>query len=453
VRRALFAFLALAMSAAPAAEKDKSGAKGGIDAKTGEAIDAAIAKGRAWLRAEAQKEVATPAGTSITHKGPDGKDQTYSFPVGRPALLGLALLEAGLPPADPLLKQIWDKLKSKSPPPTTYDAGVGLLFAEAYLRASNGGRRVTSLDSKDRDWMQKAADYLASGCYGGGWTYVCPGGAGYPLGEDPKKKYSIGDQGGGGEGEDPGAANAELERLVSESAARNATRDHDHSNSQYAVLGLKAASLCGVKVKNARLMWRTVVYHFLKGQEKDGPEVDLKLTREESRFKAEDYTMEMEPQKPRARGWAYGDGGEAYGSMSAAGMTALIVAQSEVTDLSGDEKHQILMAVRDSLAWFQQNWAMDKNPLSERSGGGMAPAAHYYHLYGVERVGMLTLVRALAGHSWYKEGADLLLRAQKQDGRWPSASQGFPEDDRIKTAYALLFLARSTKSEYAIGEK
>ena len=195
-----------------------------------------------------------------------------------------------------------------------------------------------------------------------------------------------------------------------------------------------------------------MVYHFLKAQEAMGPEVDLKLTVEGGRSRCEDYSLDDEP-KPHARGWGYTRGVKAFGTMSAAGMTALIVAQSEVVDLSAEERLQIKLAVRDALAWFQKNWALDKNPLSETSGGGMAPAAHYYHLYGLERVGMLTRVRALAGHAWYKEGAELLLRAQKPDGHWPSPAQGYPEDDRLKTAYALLFLARSTHSEYAIGDK
>ncbi len=374
--------------------------------------------------------------------------RSFTFPLGFQALLGLALLETGVPPADPVLKQVWEKIRAKVPA-TTYEAGVGLMYAEAYLRALNKGRRVTSLDPKDREWIQKTADYLASGCYGGGWTYTCPGATtGYPIGEDPGRKYAIGEMGGApAEGEED--SGRELERLAAESAARNPLQDHDHSNSQYAVLGLKAASLCGVKVKNARLMWRTVVYHFLRAQEPDGPEVDLKLTREESAFKLEDYSLDEEPAKPRARGWGYKDGTPAYGTMSAAGMTALLVAQSEVADLGKGEKRHIKLSVRDALAWFQQNWSVEKNPLAQ---GSLGPFAHYYHLYGLERVGMLTQVRALAGHAWYREGAELLLKAQQADGHWVSTQKGLPEEDRIRTAFALLFLARTTRGEYAVGE-
>ena len=66
-----------------------------------------------------------------------------------------------------------------------------------------------------------------------------------------------------------------------------------------------------------------------------------------------------------------------------------------------------------------------------------------------DKEGMLTSVRALAGHPWYKEGAEVLLKAQKPDGSWEA--QGI-EDANLRVAFALLFLARSTRSEYAVGE-
>ena len=142
--------LALVFSASLLAkEKEEGGAKGGIDKKTAKAIDEAVAKGIPWLRAEAGKELAVPYAGGVAHMGRSGKSQTTAFPIGRPVLLGLALLESGVSPSDPLLQKIWEKLRAK-PSATTYEAGVGLMFAEAYLRASNGGKRVTRLDTRDR---------------------------------------------------------------------------------------------------------------------------------------------------------------------------------------------------------------------------------------------------------------------------------------------------------------
>jgi hypothetical protein len=72
------------------------------------------------------------------------------------------------------------------------------------------------------------------------------------------------------------------------------------------------------------------------------------------------------------------------------------------------------------------------------------------HLYGLERVGVLTSVRALAGHAWYPEGAAVILAQQKPDGSWGEMATP-SEDARIRTAFALLFLARATHEEYAVG--
>ena len=141
----------------------------------------------------------------------------------------------------------------------------------------------------------------------------------------------------------------------------------------------------------------------------------------------------------------------AYGTMTAAGLTALLVAQSEVPDLSAPEQARLKASGRDALAWFQQNWSAEKNPLAEQGGmPNSAVPARYYHLFGLERVGMLTGVRALAGHAWYQEGADVILREQRPDGSWKGEGV-IAEDDRVRTAFALLFLARSTREDFALG--
>ena len=447
---ALALVLLCAAGVAPtAAKEDRGGAKGGIDKKTAAAIDAAIAKGRASLRAELPREAASAA---MTYNHGDRK---YPLAIGRLAFISLALLESGCPPADPELQRAWSRLRAE-PPKATYDAGVSLMFAEAYLRSLNKGRRAPVKDPAVRAWMQKTADYLASGCYGGVWTYDCPGGTlGYPVAEDPKAPYRVG---GVGE-EETEPVEGGLDKVMAEMCAKNPYGgDHDHSNTQYAVLGLKAASLCGVKVKNARLLWRTVIQHFLQAQEASGPEVDLQLTREESKFKVTDYSTEAGPSRPRARGWAYSAAPTrneimaSYGTMTAAGMTALIVAKSEVPDLNAHESTRCAVAVRDALAWLQVHWSVEENPLG-KSGMVYSPRAHYYHLYGLERVGVLTGVRALAGHPWYAEGAAVMMRQQKPDGSWGEATDRAPEDFRVKTAFALLFLVRSTHEEYAVGEE
>ena len=68
---------------------------------------------------------------------------------------------------------------------------------------------------------------------------------------------------------------------------------------------------------------------------------------------------------------------------------------------------------------------------------------HYYHLYGLERVGTLGLFEKIGDHYWYKEGAQVLLRDQRPDGAWNNQDEIAPTD-LLDTCYALLFLRRGT---------
>lgn len=48
---------------------------------------------------------------------------------------------------------------------------------------------------------------------------------------------------------------------------------------------------------------------------------------------------------------------------------------------------------------------------------------------------LLALGRAPGAHDWYREGADLLLSLQRENGSW---------GDHVETAFAVLFLKRAT---------
>ena len=83
---------------------------------------------------------------------------------------------------------------------------------------------------------------------------------------------------------------------------------------------------------------------------------------------------------------------------------------------------------------------MDENP---GQGGGW----HYYYLYGLERVGAMLGWKHIAKHDWYREGAEVLLGDQLEDGRWPPPGDGATaehEDQILQTCFALLFLKRAT---------
>ena len=79
-----------------------------------------------------------------------------------------------------------------------------------------------------------------------------------------------------------------------------------------------------------------------------------------------------------------------------------------------------------------------------------------YAYYGVERACILTGTRAFNDFDWYREGAGILVKTQKESGAWgdPEArgiTTGAGYGEAIDTAYALLFLKRATTALAGAG--
>jgi len=170
----------------------------------------------------------------------------------------------------------------------------------------------------------------------------------------------------------------------------------DNSNTQFAILGLKAAMDAGVRIPE--IVLRRANKHFRNTQERDG-------------------------------GWSYTPGQGSTGSMTTAGLTALYVTgaalSSEHVTCGG---HRGDRSIEGGLAWLGNQWSVRKNP--GRGGASWL----YYYLYGVERVGVLSARRTMGGHDWFREGAQFLVETQKRDGSWGGGA--------IDTTFALLFLAK-----------
>lgn len=79
-------------------------------------------------------------------------------------------------------------------------------------------------------------------------------------------------------------------------------------------------------------------------------------------------------------------------------------------------------------------------------GGLSDQCFQYYWLYAVERVGMLLGRRFIGSHDWYRAGAEWLLSQQRPDGSWinPAGAVLAPEPPFAATCFALLFLERAT---------
>jgi hypothetical protein len=84
--------------------------------------------------------------------------------------------------------------------------------------------------------------------------------------------------------------------------------------------------------------------------------------------------------------------------------------------------------IKKGCGWIADHFTVTENP--ENNGW------YYYFLYSLERAGALVGTETFGKHEWYAEGANQLLKAQRDDGAWGSI-----ED----TCFAILFLRRSTK--------
>jgi hypothetical protein len=213
----------------------------------------------------------------------------------------------------------------------------------------------------------------------------------------------------------------------------------DNSNSQYAALGLRACHDAGIVlprevVEKAAAWWRNCQAGGPGGEggEKAGD------GKPESKKKPAVPTRGR-PAPAEPRGWGYDqpkDGG--YGSMTAGAVGALVIFDHI---LGADWKKD--SNVLSGLAWMAQNFSVSENPGRAGKEGG-ALKWHYYHLYALERVGMLCETDLVGPHAWYAAGAKFLLDAQQANGAWGAAS-GESKDQTWDTCFAILFLKRATR--------
>ncbi len=432
------------------------------------AVNSAIDRGVAWLRTSQATNGSWDYEPLLKEKKLIIGDPTSGMQQGCTALAALAMLESGVPPDDPAIEKAFVFIRSCEVK-HVYSAGVVLLAIEARERwQPRGAEERTRAKPAPKKPRNPADLELAKMCAAflvkfqeasGGWRYPLP---------------SI----------------VPVQR-------------EDGSHPQYALLGLDAAERLGIQVPKET--YERAIGYFLDNQEQDGPDVpafpvpgaDLtvaelkkiekemleKLKRVESDFKNkkkgdvnsaghteedERRTVERDasqqvfktrgkPPKIKARGWGYDarvtgtqekQAGPfagflpkettTTGSMTASGVTSLLICKARLEGTGGwsGRKDAVDRAIRDGAGWLAANYTVESNP----KGG----KHHYYYLYGLERVGVLALVKELgANNDWYADGARVIVDQQKKDGRWDREKKGTagPVPD---TCFALLFLSRST---------
>jgi hypothetical protein len=181
----------------------------------------------------------------------------------------------------------------------------------------------------------------------------------------------------------------------------------DHSNSQYGVLGVWAASLADEEVP--RKYWQMVYQHWEGAQSPDG-------------------------------GWNYRAASkDSTATMTTAGLATMYVCFDNllvdqfVTCNLATASAAVFKPTNKALVWLEEYFGKVGN--KQRGIGD-----DYYLYYGVERVGLATGYKFFGKHDWYKAGAADLLGRQNPDGSWTTG--GGHGNAVVHTAYALLFLVR-----------
>jgi hypothetical protein len=178
----------------------------------------------------------------------------------------------------------------------------------------------------------------------------------------------------------------------------------DNSNSQYSLLGLRAARRAGADVPTET--WMRAMTFWLSV-----------LTE---------------------RGWSYGPTHKTgtTTSMTAAGLSSVAICLEGLLGRGAAERIAKSAAIRRGL-----------NALGTKLLRWGFRNVDLYAYYGVERACILTGVRRFNAFDWYSAGAVRLLAGQAEDGSFrvgEPRGRGWRYGEAIDTAYGLLFLKRAT---------
>jgi hypothetical protein len=394
-------------------------------------VSEAIDRGAAWL-----------ADALASRMGNYKKSDRPRHALGRVALPCFALLRSGIPPKR--LAAYFDWMASL-PLEDTYSVSLWIMALEARSverkvlppqpRTRSVARfRRGQVPKNDQDRIRKATEWLVQTRKAGEgwWSYFGKPGK-PPLGHD---------------------------------MATEATRG-DRSNSQFAVLALHSALASGVDVPGE--VWEEILEEGAAAQAPDGPPANLEGSHFNRRspmahdprdepVSPETTTTERGPGtraglktgerlRAKARGWAYPMKGKAtqdnaYGSMSAAGLSSLAVAREGLRvsrRLTAKRAAAADEAIRDGLGWLLANFDAARNP-------NRGTQHYFYWAYSLEKAMDTSGVERLGSREWWRDLSAELLARQEDDGSW---SRGNLEH----TAFALLVLNRATLPvELNIGE-
>src|SRR6185436_10116322 len=185
----------------------------------------------------------------------------------------------------------------------------------------------------------------------------------------------------------------------------------DLSNTQFALLGLKACADAGIEIPKET--WGAALAYVLAAQFPDG-------------------------------GWGYFFAGKqdsvSYAAMTCAGVASIAICRHALNQKEPSKDP----AVKAAMGWLGLAFSADKNAKVEQSTTADSLRWHYYYLYSIERVGQIMKVETLGKQKWYPAGAKFLLDKQKKDGSWWTGIEGewkaAGDIETADTCFGILFL-------------
>ena len=134
--------------------------------------------------------------------------------------------------------------------------------------------------------------------------------------------------------------------------------------------------------------------------------------------------------------------------MTAAGIACLLICKEQITNLGETPPEWYDERIKAGFHFLGRNLDFTRNKRGEGLNEGVG--YHYYHLYGIERVGALSGKHEIGGKAWYPRGAKWLVEQQQDTGAWIDATCMQPKDV-LGTCFALLFLKKATMPAVTIS--
>jgi hypothetical protein len=392
-------------------------------------IQKAIDRGAAFLRTRQGQNGAWTYPADMSGSGSN---------IGATALVGLTLLECGVPPDDPVVQQAAQFVRQNAPSLVyTYALSTSIWFLDRLG------------DEADVYIIQALAVRLLAGQNDtGGWTYHCPNPGGFrqdevrrlmnlnPQAKDKKNEPAVKpgeDKEKKAEGarppvrELPADIQDQLKQLAQKPIQQpplaaegpNAAYDAamaqkgDNSNTQFAALGLWVARRYGIPSEPA-------------------------LVRIEKRFRATQIISGGWNYIPAFRTNLAHDNSPA---MTCAGLIGLAVGHGAAVAAAKENKRvKVLDPDKDNnmQAGFSRLGDILQEYSQVRVIGGPNDSSFYF-LWSLERVGEIYGLKTIGRRDWYAWGSNVLLNSQREDGGW----YGRYHPSGVDSCFALLFLARA----------